>query len=80
MTLRTFFRIASIAIVAVFGVGLHPIYTAASHARIIRLSLVQGDVRILHDSKGDPLANDKAPWERADIKSSHSPARCAGHR
>jgi hypothetical protein len=65
MTLRTFFRISSIVIVAVFGVGLHPIYTAASHARIIRLSLVQGDVRILHDSKGDPLANDKAPWERA---------------
>jgi hypothetical protein len=65
MTLRTFFRISSIVIVAVFGVGLHPAYTAASHARIIRLSLVQGDVRILHDSKGDPLANDKAPWERA---------------
>ena len=27
----------------------------------------QGDVRILHDSKGDPLANDKAPWERAEL-------------
>jgi hypothetical protein len=65
MTLRTFFRISSIVMIAVFGVGLHPVYTAASHARIIRLSLVQGDVRILHDSKGDPLANDKAPWERA---------------
>src|SRR6202166_4010311 len=67
MTLRTFFRITSILIVAVFCVGLHPVYTAASHARISRLSLVQGDVRILHDSKGDPLANDKAPWERAEL-------------
>ena len=67
MALRTCFRLASILIVAVLGVGLHPIYTAASHARIIRLSLVQGDVRILHDSKGDPLANDKAPWERAEL-------------
>ena len=67
MTLRTSFRLASILIVAVLSVGLHPIYTAASHARIIRLSLVQGDVRILHDSKGDPLANDKAPWERAEL-------------
>jgi hypothetical protein len=67
MTLRTFSRIASISIVAVLCFGLHPIYTAASHARIIRLSLVQGDVRILHDSKGDPLANDKAPWERAEL-------------
>jgi FecR protein len=65
MSFRAFFRISSIVIVALFCVGLHPVYTAASHARIIRLSLVQGDVRILHDSKGDPLANDKAPWERA---------------
>ena len=67
MTLRTSFRLASILTVAVFCVGLHPTYTAASHARIIRLSLVQGDVRILHDSKGDPLANDKASWERAEL-------------
>src|ERR1700676_4237397 len=67
MTLRIFSRIASILIVAVLCLGLHPIYTAASHARIIRLSLVQGDVRILHDSKGDQLANDKAPWERAEL-------------
>jgi hypothetical protein len=67
MTLRTSFRLASILIVAVLSFGLHPIYTTASHARIIRLSLVQGDVRILHDSKGDPLANDKAPWERAEL-------------
>jgi hypothetical protein len=67
MSLRATFRFASILIVAVLSVGLHPTYTAASHARIIRLSLVQGDVRILHDSKGDPLANDKAPWERAEL-------------
>jgi hypothetical protein len=67
MALRTFSRIASISIVAVLCLGLRPVYTAASHARIIRLSLVQGDVRILHDSKGDPLANDKAPWERAEL-------------
>src|SRR6202162_6501170 len=67
MTLRTFFRVTSILLLALSCSGLHPVYTAASHARIIRLSLVQGDVRILHDSKGDPLANDKAPWERAEL-------------
>jgi hypothetical protein len=67
MALRIFSRVASILIVAVLCLGLNPIYTAASHARIIRLSLVQGDVRILHDSKGDPLAKDKAPWERAEL-------------
>jgi hypothetical protein len=67
MTLRAFFRVVAIFSIAVCFVALHPIYTAASHARIIRLSMVQGDVRILHDSKGDPLANDKAPWERAEL-------------
>jgi len=67
MGLRIFSRVASTLIVALLCLGLHPIYTAASHARIIRLSLVQGDVRILHDSKGDPLASDKAPWERAEL-------------
>jgi hypothetical protein len=67
MTLRTFFRFPFILIVAVLSFGLHPVYTAASHARIIRLSMVQGDVRILHDSKGDPLAADKAIWERAEL-------------
>jgi hypothetical protein len=67
MTLRTSFRVASILIVTVLGLGLNPIHTAASHARIIRLSLVQGDVRILHDSKGDPLSSDKATWERAEL-------------
>jgi FecR protein len=67
MTLRSSFRVASILIVAVLCFGLNPIHTAASHARIIRLSLVQGDVRILHDSKGDPLSSDKATWERAEL-------------
>ena len=67
MTFRTFLRSALILIAGVFSVGLHPIYTAASNARIIRLSLVQGDVRILRDSKGDPLGNDKANWERAEL-------------
>src|ERR1700675_1243224 len=67
MTVRTFSRLASVLTVVVFCMGLHPTYPAASHARIIRLSLVQGDVRILHDSKGDPLANDKATWERAEL-------------
>src|ERR1700730_7918145 len=67
MTLRIFSRAASILILAVLCFGLHPTYTVATNARIIRLSLVQGDVRILHDSKGDPLASDKANWERAEL-------------
>ncbi len=34
-------------------------------ARIIRLSLVQGDVRFTRDAHGDPLTNDKNIWETA---------------
>ena len=39
----------------------------SSHARIIRLSYVQGDVRIAHDVKGDPLQSGDASWERASL-------------
>src|SRR3979490_586878 len=39
----------------------------SSHARIIRLSLVQGDVRCARDVKGDPLTSDKATWEGATL-------------
>ncbi|HEY2353148.1 MAG TPA: DUF6600 domain-containing protein [Candidatus Acidoferrum sp.] len=67
MTFRTCIRITFLFVFAVSCFALRPGYTAASNARIIRLSLVQGDVRILHDSKGDPLANDKANWDRAEL-------------
>src|ERR1700736_202418 len=40
---------------------------SASHARIIRLSLVQGDVRVARTFHGDPLTDVKAPWERAEL-------------
>ncbi|MEQ1474532.1 MAG: hypothetical protein ABLQ96_11945, partial [Candidatus Acidiferrum sp.] len=67
MTFRSYLRFVIIFVFALSLAALQPVYTAASNARIIRLSLVQGDVRILHDSKGDPLANDKAPWSRAEL-------------
>ena len=74
MTLRSYLRFAIIFVFALSFAALQPVYTEAGNVRIIRLSLVQGDVRILHDSKGDPLANDKAPWERSRVESPHSPA------
>jgi hypothetical protein len=37
----------------------------SSHARIIRLSLLQGDVRFTRDAHGDPLADKNATWETA---------------
>ncbi len=45
--------------------GAQPAAADSSHARIIRLSLVQGDVRFTRDSHGDPLADSKTAWEAA---------------
>src|SRR5882724_8296419 len=39
----------------------------SSHARIIRLSLVQGDVRFARGAHGDPLADSNTAWERAGL-------------
>jgi len=38
-----------------------------SHARIIRLSLVTGDVRFASQTHGDPLADSGAAWETAQL-------------
>jgi len=47
--------------------GWLPTRADSSHARIIRLSLVQGDVRFTRDVHGDPLTSDKATWEGATL-------------
>jgi hypothetical protein len=39
----------------------------SSHARIIRLSLVTGDVRFAAKTHGDPLADSSAVWETASL-------------
>jgi FecR protein len=58
---------ASLILFCWFLVTAIPAVADASHARIIRLSLVQGDVRFTRDVKGDPLASDKATWEAAEL-------------
>jgi FecR protein len=65
MTRNSFFR--DIFSFLVFGllVGLQPAAADSSHARVIRLSLVQGDVRFTREAHGDPLADQKATWEVA---------------
>ncbi len=50
--------------VAIFA-GTQPAAADSSHARVIRLSLVQGDVRFTREAHGDPLADQKAQWETA---------------
>src|SRR5258708_33474132 len=47
--------------------GAPPAVPSSSHARIIRLSLVQGDVRFARETHGDPLANSNATWETAAL-------------
>src|SRR6267154_2044074 len=47
--------------------GAHPASADSSHARIIRLSLVQGDVRFARETHGDPLADSNAGWETAGL-------------
>src|ERR1700720_925813 len=47
--------------------GVAPVSADSSHARIIRLSLVQGDGRFTRDSHGDPLADSNTAWEAAEL-------------
>src|SRR5215831_23026 len=45
----------------------HPLSADTSHARIIRLSYVQGDVRVAHNVSGDSLQSGDIAWERATL-------------
>lgn len=44
-----------------------PANADSSHARIVRLSLVQGDVRFAREFHDDPLSDTKAIWEVAPL-------------
>jgi hypothetical protein len=57
--------IFSFALLFALSAGLRPAAADSSHARVIRLSLVQGDVRFTREAHGDPLADQKAQWETA---------------
>ena len=66
MNTRTAIRAMLLTFLAMAFAG-RPAEADSSHARIIRLSLVQGDVRFARDVKGDPLTSDKAIWEGATL-------------
>jgi Family of unknown function (DUF6600)/FecR protein len=66
MTSGTVFRsILSVSFGFALLAGIQPAVADSSHARVIRLSLVQGDVRFTREAHGDPLADQKAQWETA---------------
>src|SRR5947208_8611274 len=52
-------------LVLMAGTGARVIFADSGHARIVRLSLVEGDVRFARDVKGDPLADSNGEWETA---------------
>src|SRR5580704_32334 len=60
-----FRSILSFSFLFAFSAGVQPAAADSSHARVIRLSLVQGDVRFTREAHGDPLADQKAQWETA---------------
>jgi len=64
---RTLLSSILVAALALLFSGTPPASADASHARIIRLSLVQGDVRFTRDVHGDPLTSEKAVWEGATL-------------
>src|SRR5882762_10559766 len=67
MTSKTAFRSFSSLAVFMLLVSASVANADNSHARIIRLSLVQGDVRIAHNVNGDPLQSPDNAWESASL-------------
>jgi len=69
MNFRTL-RSLSLSVLSLLLLGAlapRPLLADSSHARIIRLSLVQGDVRIAREAHGDDLTSDKVNWEAAEL-------------
>ena len=67
MTSRKSVSFLFVVLLSLLSFGAHPAKADSSHARIIRLSLVQGDVRFARETHGDPLADSKATWETAGL-------------
>jgi FecR protein len=65
MISRTLLRSILLSASALVCIGTRPALADSSHARIVRVSLVQGDVRFARDVKGDPLTSEKVVWESA---------------
>ncbi len=67
MASRTSLRIAICLGILGLAVSVSSAFADTSHARIIRLSYIQGDVRITHNVSGDPLQSSDSTWEIAAL-------------
>jgi len=66
MRSSTMFRsILCFSVLFALSAGMRPATADSSHARVIRLSLVQADVRFTREAPSDPRADQKAQWETA---------------
>lgn len=63
MNLRSSIRFFLLPALILLFAGFQPASADSSHVRIVRLSLLQGDVRFARDVHGDPLADQKVNWE-----------------
>ena len=54
-------------VLAALSLAAPPVSADSSHARIIRLSLVSGDVRFAAQTHGDPLSDSNAAWDTAQL-------------
>ena len=67
MTLRRLLPFLLLALLAALFLSVPSASADSSHARIIRLSLVTGDVRFATKTHGDPLADSSAGWDAAQL-------------
>jgi FecR protein len=67
MTSRKLIPLILMVLFLALIVGVPSAAADSSHARIIRLSLVTGDVRFAAKTHGDPLADSSAVWETAPL-------------
>jgi hypothetical protein len=64
---RRFRVLLFVAAAFLWAATFHPTLADTSHARIVRLSLVQGDVRFAQEYHRDALTDNKATWEVAPL-------------
>jgi hypothetical protein len=62
---RILTRIGVFALLATATTGA--VFADSGNVRIVRLSLVQGDVRFAREVKGDPLTDSRGDWEAAAL-------------
>src|SRR5437667_1939474 len=67
MTSRKLILFLLVVLLSSLFIGAPPAAAESRHARIIRLTLVQGDVRIARQTHGDPLSDSSATWETVSL-------------